>query len=390
LSTAGLAPSVRQELSALPYCNVLNGMAFPPDDCPSTEAGWPNAARFPTRHPCRDQADLAQWPAYERKVEALRAMMRRLQAEGVQVIVLQEVFDDAAVRQILPEGWSVRSTRGLAGSPDVPQQLAIAWRAPVQVRAVSAYGALSDSGVPGRALRPGLQFTLAWQDREIEGLAVHLKAGCRNRVIDAPLRPNDKPERLDAIATDCAMFRYQLPALEAWVDARAGREFVVLGDFNRSIFLEPIRERPERPVRLDGSSTASPLGPCTMEQDGLRQVVRCPSRTSALFPELNDNDPPGAVLWRASFPEQRGGRIRAGSVGDCAIHGVRRVKGKPVELTHDGIDHILLSDALKRRLAPEALHLRMMGWRNDSGGAWVIGPDELAPSDHCPHWVVLG
>lgn len=389
-SADGLAPEARRELLALPYCNVHNGMAWPPESCASDAEGWPQQARYSPRHPCRESADLVDWTHYEAKLASLRRSFLRLAAEGVQVVALQEVHDDAAVRQILPPGWSVRTSRGLPGSPDVAQQVGVAWAPGIDPDGFTAYGKLAESGVPGRPLRPGFVFRLPIAGRPVEVLVVHLKAGCRSRVIDDPLRGNDRPERLDAIASDCAMFRNQVPALEDWIDARAGRDFVVIGDFNRSIFQEPVKDRPGRPTRLDGTSVASPNGPCELVREGLRYRARCPARTGALFPELNDDDPPGAALWRAVFTDLKGGRIRAGGPGDCSIRSVRPARKGDADLTHDGIDHVLLSESLKRRLSRGALELRLLPYLDVDGQPLRMTPERAFPSDHCPHWVVLG
>ena len=110
--------------------------------------------------------------------------------------------------------------------------------------------------------------------------------------------------------------------------------------------------------------------------------VRCDTRTRAMFPELNDNDPPGAVLWRARFADQgRSGAIPKGSSGDCSIAGARG------DLTHDGIDHVVISESLKKRLAPTALTMRAVNYTNDAGEPLRGGRDVALPSDHCPHVV---
>jgi hypothetical protein len=389
--TATLAAPARAELRPLPFCDVHGGMAWPPETCRSDADGWPARARHAPAHPCRESLDLADWTAYEGKLAMLREAFARLAAQGVTAVALQEVYDEAAVRPLLPPGWSVRTTRGLPGSPDVPQQVGLAWAPGVAPRGFEAYAALADSGLPGRPLRPGLAFTVDVAGRPVEVLVVHLKAGCRNRVIDDPLRRNDRPERLDAIATDCAMARMQLPALEAWIDARAGRDLVVIGDFNRSLLLEPAKDRPDRPTRLDGSAVGAPTGPCRLVPDGARHRAECPVRTGAMFPELNDDVPPGAVLWRASFAGAKGGRVRPGGPGDCRIRSARGGPGaREADLTHDGIDHVLLSASLKRRLPPAALELRMLGWTGPDGRPLVASPGRALPSDHCAHWVVLG
>ena len=93
--------------------------------------------------------------------------------------------------------------------------------------------------------------------------------------------------------------------------------------------------------------------------------------------------PGGAVLWRARFADLAGGgTIRKGSSGDCSIPGAHG------DLTHDGIDHVLISASLKRRLTPNALTMHVVNYQ-DSGGLPLQGRADLAlPSDHCPHVVV--
>ena len=384
--TAALPAAERRDLASLPFCDVHNGMAFPPERCRAARDGWPNAARYPADHPCRDTADLAAWDAYARKVAALRAMFRRLDERGVGLVALQEVFDAPAAQAILPAGWSVATTRELPGTPAIAQHVGIAWRRGVHVRDVAAVNALADSGVPGRPLRPGLAFTVDVGGRPVRALAVHLKAGCRSRDLDAPLGKADAklpPERQDAIASDCAMLRFQLPALEAWIDAHAHRDFAVLGDFNRTLLREPVAESAAYRTRLDGSTAQDPVGPCTMARVGERWVAECGAKTRAMFPELNDGHPDGAVLWRARFADQaKGGTIRKGSSGDCSVAGAHG------DLTHDGIDHVLVSESLQRRLAPSALTMRVESYTDAAGVPLRADPALALPSDHCPHVVV--
>jgi endonuclease/exonuclease/phosphatase family metal-dependent hydrolase len=384
-----LAETAQRELAGLPWCNALNGMAFPPDRCASEADGWPRRARYPASHPCRDSADLAEWRAYEDKLAQLRRWFARLADEGVALVALQEVYDESAVRAILPPGWSVRTSRSLPDAPDIAQQVGVAWAPGVRPRDFALHAALADSGVPGRTLRPGFAFTVDVAGQPVEFLVVHLKAGCRSRVIDDPLRPNDPPHRHDAIVSDCAMLRHQLPALAAWVDARAGRELIVLGDFNRSILQEAARDRPDRPARLDGTPASAPLGPCRIETRGERRIAHCPSRVGALFPEINDDEPPGSVLWRAVPAGLRGGRIRAGGPGDCSLPTSARPGRSATDLAHDGIDHILLGAALKRRLTARALELNVLGPTGDDGRPLTASANRAQPSDHCPHWVEL-
>lgn len=386
LTIDDLPAASRAALAGLPYCDVHNGMRFPPEACRSTRDGWPQAARYPADHPCRDTADLASWPRYAEKVAALRAMFRRLDEQGVALVALEEVSGAAAVQSLLPPGWSVATTRELPGTPSIAQHLGVAWRRSISVRDIEAVNTLADSGVPERPLRPGLAFTVLVAGQPVRALIVHLKAGCRSRDLDAPLTTKDATlpdERKDAIASDCAMLRYQLPALENWIDAHAGGDFAVLGDFNRTLLREPLADSATYRTRLDGSAAGDPLGPCTMVRNGNRWIAQCTARTRAMFPELNDGHPAGAVLWRARFADLGpGGTIRKGSSGDCSIPGAHG------DLTHDGIDHVLIGESLKRRLTPDALTMHVMNYQ-DARGLPLRGGTNLAlPSDHCPHVVI--
>jgi endonuclease/exonuclease/phosphatase family metal-dependent hydrolase len=343
------------------------------------------AARYPDAHPCRETADLATWPRYTQKVEALAAMFRRLEQQGVGLVALQEVSNAAAAQAIAPPGWTVATTHELPGVPAIAQHVGVAWRRGVSVRDIAAVNALADSGVAGRPLRPGLAFTVDVAGKPVRVLVVHLKAGCRSRDLDAPLTDRDaslSSERQDGIASDCAMLRYQLPALEGWIDAHASGDFAVLGDFNRTLLREPLADSVSYKVRRDGSAAGDPQGPCTMQRDGNRLIAKCAARTRAVFPELNDGNPAGAVLWRARFADiGRGGAIRKGSTGDCSI------AGRYGDLTHDGIDHLLVSDSLRGRLAPDALTMHVVNYQDDAGSLLRAQPDRALPSDHCPHVV---
>ncbi len=73
-------------------------------------------------------------------------------------------------------------------------------------------------------LRAGADVSLRIGEHELRLLSLHLKAYCAT----GPIQSKDE---------DCKRLAAQLPALEAWVDARARENtpFVVLGDFNRTL-----------------------------------------------------------------------------------------------------------------------------------------------------------
>lgn len=76
----------------------------------------------------------------------------------------------------------------------------------------------------GEHLRAGADLGVQIGEHELRLLSIHLKAFC----VTGPLSAKDG---------DCKKLKQQIPALEAWVDARAheDRPFVVLGDFNRTL-----------------------------------------------------------------------------------------------------------------------------------------------------------
>jgi hypothetical protein len=312
-------------------------------------------------------------------------MFVRLERDGVQIVAVQEVTSAAALAQIVPPGWRVATTAELPDTPRIAQHVGVAWKDGLAVRAIEPVNTLVDSGFRDRPLRPGLAFTVDVGRQPVRVLVVHLKAGCRSREIDAPPTPREsrlRPDRLDTILSDCAMFRYQLPALEAWIDGQAGKAFAVVGDFNRTLLREKVFDHDGYRVRLDGSRATEPLGPCTMRRENARAVVQCPAKVRAVFAELNDDLPKGTVLWRARFADLGpGGSIAKDSSGDC------RIEGPHGELTHDGIDHVLISDALKRRLSADALTMQVRNYLD--AGAEPLRADAATalPSDHCPHVV---
>ena len=105
-------------------------------------------------------------------------------------------------------------------------------------------------------VRRGADLTLyPGTNRAIRLLAVHLKSACNADPLNEPR---------DA----CRRLQQQVPILEDWIDrrARAGNAFAVIGDFNRRFDLE-------------------------------RETARdAQDRIVAMWPEINDGDPPAAEL----------------------------------------------------------------------------------------------
>jgi endonuclease/exonuclease/phosphatase family metal-dependent hydrolase len=160
-------------------------------------------------------------------------------------------------------------------------------------------------------VRRGADLTLyPGTSRAIRLLAVHLKSACNS---DALSEPRDA----------CRQLQQQVPILEDWIDrrARADNAFAVIGDFNR---------------RFD------------LEREAARDAQ---GRIVAIWPEINDGDPPGAELVNPG--------VEHGAVGCGNGHGPRQP-----------VDHFVLGRKLSHALVA------------DSYRVWAYPQDQRWP-DHC-------
>jgi endonuclease/exonuclease/phosphatase family metal-dependent hydrolase len=101
----------------------------------------------------------------------------------------------------------------------------------------------------GNAVRRGVVVTFfPGTTNEFRLMSVHLKSGC-------PAGP------LTAEGRNCALLTQQVAPLKAWIEdqARAGRRFGLLGDFNRRFTLEkgPLRDAQGRLLNVYGEIAAS-------------------------------------------------------------------------------------------------------------------------------------
>jgi hypothetical protein len=205
-------------------------------------------------------------------------------AVGADVVALQEVDGPDAARRLFP-GYAFCFT-----ARRHVQNVGFAVRPGLSFRCNPDYRPL---GLDDDDVRWGADISLfPGTPRELRLLSVHLKSGCAWDPLNAGRPP-------------CAVLARQVPALERWIDdrAREGAAFVVLGDFNRQLG----RER----------------GPA-------RDAA---GRTVALWPEIDDGDPPGADLTNA------GG-------------GVRPAACLPGEKPRPPIDHLLLGARAAAALRP--------------------------------------
>lgn len=310
---------------ALTYCNALDGTD-----------GRGNRVFSAVRSAADQQA----------KRDALRALVGQARAD---IVLLQEVSDAEAARDLLGADYTVVSTAELSGLSRLAQNLAIGWRnrLPYAVGEPELIVPLSQAGPDGRRTRPGLAVTVTLPaGQKLALLNIHLKAGCRMGRLDET--PTREPARAGRRAADCGVFQQQLPPLEAWVDRKLDQDHgvIVAGDFNRDLMHE-IRER--MPARNDGSD------PMDRPAD--------PRRIASLLAELSDGLPRSAaftLIRSGSYPKASG----------C----------------HRGIDQFLVSRNVETYLdKPFREHqVRVLPF------AAPVSLDRVRPSDHCPHLLVLG
>ena len=341
----------------LPFCDVHSGKVFPLSPCQREHPNEPER--------CQESKELHTWFAYSEKITVLSQAAQALEAEGIDVVFLQEVYDRAAVRLVFPEnaGWKIITTAELPDPIPIAQQVGVAYRGAAQLVGAPKLISTLATAVDGHRVRPGLEVTFALGADEIDFLVVHLKAGCRNDVIDAPhpkQRPNERNDefagRKAAKLRDCKAFRSQVPALEDWIDIKVAhnRFFALVGDFNRTLLLDGFN--PDR-ARLDGGDSKDPKAPITDD-----------TKIAHLTPEISDNEPAGATLdiARANYDP---------------LPAVEKCK-KSVQ----GIDHFAISKALAARLHVQIgkLNATVLGYGVDN-----YAPDKALPSDHCPHFLKL-
>ncbi|MCS6948565.1 MAG: endonuclease/exonuclease/phosphatase family protein, partial [Steroidobacteraceae bacterium] len=185
-------------------------------------------------------------PRLDRDAEDFAALARYARALDADVLALQEVDGPGAASLIL-SGYDYCFTNRAN-----VQKNGFAIRRGLPFRCEPEYTALSLQD----RVRNGVVVTLfPGTAHEMTLLNVHLKSGC-------PEGP------LTSETDNCRMLSAQVGPLEEWIDAqaRAGRRFAVLGDFNRRISREsgPARDAQGRPLNL--------------------------------WPEIDDGDPPGADL----------------------------------------------------------------------------------------------
>jgi endonuclease/exonuclease/phosphatase family metal-dependent hydrolase len=261
-----------------------------------------------------------------RKLVPLRRRLAELVAlRDVDVITVQEVQNTAALRSVLPVGYRVACVTARFDAQNVGYAVRNALAGAVDCREVTSLS-LEDDPSTERPLRRGLALGVPVRDTRITLLAVHLKSGCPGGPMDAPNR------------AACRSLQRQAAPLEAWIEAqaRAGRPFMIVGDWNRDLEAEI---RGGYAARTDH---AEPTAPVVADQ------VR------NLWPEINDGDPPDSAMALVAM-DRTAATSRA-----C----------------HRNLDQIVVSATLVAMLAPESLADGRLPARFE--------PRPVSASDHCP------
>jgi endonuclease/exonuclease/phosphatase family metal-dependent hydrolase len=283
--------------------------------------------------------------AYQLKLDGLRATVEGLIAnDGVRVIAFQEVKSSEVIQYVLGKFASQYDV--CAARHNAFQTLAFGWdkklTAKPGVCVTQADLAIKDppnDPAAFRRVRPGLALTLTINKSPVTFMNVHLKAGCAS--------VNNSNERFPGrLLTDaneaCEVLNRQVPILENWIESVAATSprFVLLGDFNRRIDDEAAMSIEKNQVRSDGTDPASPN-----KVDAKGKVA-----TRYLWQELSDGTP---TMHQIPLSTKDGG---------CT--------------GFQGLDHIVISDALKKLNVGEIMSKKV---------SVVTKPDQIIEtSDHCP------
>lgn len=306
-----------------------------------------NAYRPPRTPPGAPRVDpvVARVPAaYQEKIEQLTITVDRLVVnEGVRVIAFQEVSGTEVIKLVL--GKHADRFDVCAADHDAFQTLAFAWDKTLTTRpgacdTESSLAILDPANDPNafRRVRPGLALALAINGEPVTFMNVHLKAGCASVTNEDTRYPG---RLLDDPAEACDVLNRQVAPLEAWIESvgKKSPRFVWMGDFNRRIDDEEKLAIAKDKVRADGSDPA-----------GAHRIANGKVMTRYLWPELNDGTP---TMHQVPLSTKEGGCT--GFVG---------------------LDHIVISDALKKA-NPGVIFSKKVGVAEKPG-------QRIETSDHCP------
>ncbi|WP_158218919.1 HAD family acid phosphatase [Roseateles aquatilis] len=258
-----------------------------------------------------------------KRVEPLRRTLAAQAALGLDVLAVQEVQNEAALRAVLPAGFKVACFTTRADAQNIG--FAVRDGAPFGVSCRELRSLSLEDATPPGSVRRGLELTLDVAGRKVVMLNVHLKASCPTGRMDAASNAN------------CRTLQRQAEPLEAWVEqqAVAGMPFLIIGDWNRDLEAEV---NGHYPARNDGSDPKGPIQP---------------QNVNNLFPEINDGEPVSS-------------RMRVVAIDRRASAG---------KACHEHLDQLVVSDLLLNQLDASSLTAGV------PAAKLVLG--ESGASDHC-------
>lgn len=168
-------------------------------------------------------------PRTEEDYQEMRSFAQTLKAD---VVALQEVESAKAVARVFPEeDWNIIISDRPAsisyecrgnGQKSTQQRVGLAIRKGVGYEEV---GSFKELALDREGLRYGLVAKVYHRKDTVEVMSVHMKSGCFVENYSTSDR------------RACETFEQQVPILDAWMEERlkAGKPFVVLGDFNHRI-----------------------------------------------------------------------------------------------------------------------------------------------------------
>lgn len=168
-------------------------------------------------------------PREESDYEAMRVFAAGLEAD---VVALQEVESVKAVARVFPhEEWNIivsdrKASRSYDcrgnGQKSTQQRVGLVIRKGVKYDEV---GRFKELALDREGLRYGLVAKIIRGKDTLEVMSIHMKSGCFVEDYSASDR------------RACVVFEQQAPILDGWMEERlkAGKPFVVLGDFNHRI-----------------------------------------------------------------------------------------------------------------------------------------------------------
>ncbi len=289
---------------------------------------------------------------YDAKLSGLRATVENLiRNENIKVIAFQEIKSREVIEQVL--GKFSGQFNVCVAPHGAFQTLAFAWD-----KSISPASSVVNSCIPNpdlaitelrqddsltHSVRPGLALRLVINGAAVTFLNIHLKSGCANLNGNGAFAGHKLTDPNPA----CGVLNRQVPIIEDWVEnvAQESSRFILLGDFNRRIDEEATAPITASEVRTDGTD---PAGPNT--KDELGRV-----KSSYLWQEIADG-----------FP---------------AMHQVPLASTEPGCTGFKGLDHIVISDAIKKA------QTRALGSRKIAVEKKHRQP--IATSDHCPRVTIL-